>query len=85
MNISLAKLTPIQRGEIAIGNVYLAKGGKGPTKYWMVVQIADHRISVLGIDADGNITTAQNYLRHAIEGRQYVGHVQLNQLTLDIE
>ena len=90
MKLSTENLGPLERGEIVVGNVYSAKGGKAKTrddtKYWAVVAVGEHSVSMLGLDADGNVVTAQSYLKHVIEGRRLVGRVPaLETMTMEIE
>lgn len=66
-------------GPVLVGNIYAARGGIGrkrpDTKYWVVVAVAEHSVSALGLDEHGNVVTTANYLPHTFERRSLVGHV----------
>jgi hypothetical protein len=90
MKLSTENLGPLERGEVAVGNVYAAKGGKASqrddTKYWAVVAVKEHGVSLLGLDAEGHVVTTANYLKHAVSGRQLVGRVPgLATVVMEIE
>jgi hypothetical protein len=87
MKISTEDLTPSQRGEIEVGNVYLAKGGgKESAKYWCVIALKENSCCLLGLDEDGIVCTTANYLKHGMIQRQIIGKVSaLKTMVLKIE
>ena len=63
--------TPDIDTSLRIGNVYPCKGG-GKTRYWIVVGLDDVSVNMLGINADGRVTSTANYGVHVFANR-YVG------------
>jgi len=57
--------------ELVIGNVYAAKGGN-KTRYWVVVGIRDSTVILLGLNADGELSSAATYGAHVFsQGSRY--------------
>lgn len=50
--------------EVEIGNVYASKNTH-KTKAWIVVQITGNTVHLLGIDAEGEISSTQSYAAKA--------------------
>lgn len=86
---------PSRRHAMAVGNVYKCHGG-GKTRFWVVMGFDDRSVSMLGINAEGKVTSATTYGRHVFEGfhygdnlfkqRRLVGRVNgLEQLTFDLQ
>jgi hypothetical protein len=55
---------------VEVGDVYPAKGGRGDTKYWIVVGIGPKSYAtVLGLDESGHVVSGCVYGTWALEGR----------------
>lgn len=69
------------------GDVYPAKGGRGDTKYWLVVSINSRGYaSVLGLDEHGNVVSGQTYGAWAFKDRRLLGRCSsIASINLDIE
>ena len=74
-----------------IGNVYRAKGGT-LTKFWVIVKTRGNRAVVLGLDANGEITTGETYGLWVFDGstplfnRSLVGKIRgLENLKLEVD
>lgn len=70
--------------EVEVGNVYSSKNTH-KTKAWLVVNVCGNTVHLLGLDADGQISSTQSYGVHAIERRSLIGRVDLSSLEFDIE
>lgn len=66
--------------KVVPGNLYAAKGGK-PTKFWLVVSVRETSASMLGLDEEMNITTAQTYGTYAMERRPLLGTVDITKVS----
>lgn len=69
--------------EVAVGNVYCSKNTH-KTVAWVVVGLSGQAVHLIGLDAEGQVSSTQSYNRHAIEGRKLIGRVDLSQLEFDI-
>jgi hypothetical protein len=74
--------------KLAIGNVYVCKGG-GKTAYWVVVGIGERSVNLLGINRQGEVSSTANYGQHVFESnnfnREVIGHCAgINDLEFDI-
>lgn len=90
MKLSTENLGPMDRGEVLVGNIYMAKGGtngKRPrTVYWAVVATTETACSLLGLDDEGHVVTATSYNKHAVQDRRLVGRVPaLATMIMEIE
>jgi len=70
--------------EVAVGNVYASKNTH-KTVAWLVLSIRSHSVHMVGIDAEGQVSSTQSYNLHALEGRKLLGRVDLSRLEFDIE
>ena len=70
--------------EVEVGNVYSSKNTH-KTKAWLVLNITGNTVHLLGIDAEGQISSTQSYAMHAFERRTLIGRVDLSALDFDIE
>lgn len=52
--------------ELRIGNVYKCKGG-GKTAFFIVINMDDRAVQLIGINRDGIITSATAYGRHVFD------------------
>lgn len=52
--------------ELRIGNVYKCKGG-GKTAFFIVINMDDRAVQLIGINRDGIITSATAYSRHVFD------------------
>ena len=66
--------------KLRVGNVYPAKGGKGDTKYWVVLAIRNDAVHMIGLDKDGAITKAQSYGAHVFDGSSWAFNRNLSLL-----
>ena len=69
--------------EVAPGNVYPAKGGKGDTEYWLVVSLTKNGCNLLGFDKDGAPCSTASYLRSAMRERPLIGRTNIDNLVLE--
>lgn len=70
--------------DVEVGNVYASKNTH-KTVAWVVLAIHGNSVHMLGINAEGAITTTQSYGVHAMENRKLIGVVDLSKLEFDIE
>lgn len=70
--------------EVEVGNVYVSKNTH-KTKAWLVLAISGNTAHLLGIDAEGQISSTQSYGLCTIERRSLIGRVDLSALEFDIE
>lgn len=75
------KPTPPQ--EVEVGNVYGSKNTH-KTVAWIVLQVVGRTAHMVGVDADGQISTTQSYNVMAMEGRALIGRVDLSAMEFDI-
>lgn len=76
---------PIKQ-DVKIGNVYPAKGGRGNTKFWIVIARHQSAIVMLGLDAEGEVVSSQTYGFWSMEDRPVLGFCAgIEQLNFDIE
>lgn len=75
MKVNLGECPPQYRDGVQVGDVYPAKGGRGDTRYWLVLAItnSDRAAHMLGLDSAGEVVSTQTYGIHAIEDRQRIG------------
>lgn len=77
--------------EIRVGNVYKCKGGN-KTRFWVCMGFDEQSVSLLGLGANGEVTSAVSYGRHVFspisttfKPREVVGFCEsLEQLEFDI-
>jgi hypothetical protein len=66
-----------------IGDVYRAKGGPGPTRFYVIVALSGRMAHALGIDGEGVISSTTSYSTSVFAQREIVGRVAgLEELTL---
>ncbi|MCV6826039.1 MULTISPECIES: hypothetical protein [Halocynthiibacter] len=65
------------------GNVYKSKNTH-KTVAWVVLSVVGRAAHLVGIDAEGQITSTQSYNLHALENRALFGRVDLSALEFDI-
>ena len=70
--------------EVEIGNVYSSKNTH-KTAAWVVLNITGNTVHLLGLDAEGQVSSTQSYCRHSLERRSLIGRVNLSALEFDIE
>lgn len=86
MKVNLENLTPRQRGEVEVGNLYPGKGGRGNTMYWLVVALTEQGCCLLGLNAVGEVVSTASYNQRAMRERALIGRVEgLVNLTFEIE
>lgn len=70
----------------AIGDVYRAKGGRGETKFFVVVAIVGRVAHALGLNREGDIVSTTSYGCEVFAARDVVGRIPgLSEMTLNIE
>lgn len=76
------KITPrsdkVVKGAPAVGNVYLAGGGRrGSTHYWVVIGMTEtgSTLYMLGFTKAGDVSSTASYNAHSFEDRRIVGQV----------
>lgn len=69
-----------------VGDVYAAKGGKGESRYWLVVSVVENkRIVVLGLDEGGAVVGGASYGAWAMKDRPLLGRCDgLENMSLEI-
>ncbi len=76
---------PNPTGVVQVGDVFMARGGMLPD-YWVVVAVRDNSLCLLGIKANGDIVSAQNYGIRNFESRARIGVVEdLKDFTLNVQ
>lgn len=87
MKVEMGKIpVRISLDQPAVGDVYRAKGGRTPTKFFVIAAITGQVAHALGIDAEGAIVSTTSYGTHVFAGRDLVGRVdELQELTLNIQ
>jgi len=91
-NIPETVLSAVRERDVRPGNVYSAKGGKN-TAFWVVVAVNEKNVTALGINTQGEITSATTYYRSVFEGdgryreaRPILGFVEgIEDLTFDVQ
>lgn len=68
---------------VEIGNVYSSKNTH-KTKAWVVMSVYGNMVHLLGIDAEGQVSTTQSYNLHTMERRPLIGRVDISSLEFDI-
>lgn len=74
---------PSEPPAVEAGNVYSSKNTH-KTKAWVVMRVCGSTAHLLGIDADGQVSTTQSYNVCTMERRSLIGHVDLSSLEFDI-
>lgn len=87
MKIEIGKI-PVEISaldEVAVGNVYRAKGGRG-TQFFIVIAVTEQTAHAIGIDRDGNIVSTTSYGLHTFKRRDVVAKVPaLANMRIDLE
>lgn len=74
----------MNRDKPRIGDVYFAKGGRGPRIHIIIGQ-SDLSSYFVGLGSDGSVQSAGSYYTSVFEARQRVGHVEgLEELEFNI-
>lgn len=85
MKFNVGDLPPGVLSPVEVGNVYPAQGNR-PTVAWLTVAVRNSRVTLLGIDSEGQICSGQTYAEHAMADRPVIGRCSgLKDMTLDIE
>lgn len=75
---------PERAPEVEVGNVYSSKNTH-KTAAWIVLKITGNTVHLLGLDAEGEVSSTQSYGLHSFERRSLIGRVNLSALEFDIE
>ena len=69
------------------GDVYPSKGGRGETRFWVVISVNDKGYAAcIGIGDEGQVTSAQTYGRWSFEDRPLLGRCEsIIEMSFDIE
>lgn len=59
-------------GNVEVGNIYRAKGGK-LTRFFLVAAVMNETAHLFGLDLAGNIVSTQSYSTYHLENREIVG------------
>lgn len=70
--------------EVEVGNVYASKNTH-KTAAWLVMNITGNTVHLIGLDAEGEVSSTQSYGLHSFERRNLIGRVNLGPLEFDIE
>jgi len=75
MKINLGAVPAECRCGVQVGDVYPAKGGRGDTRYWLVIALTNSERSahMLGLDIAGEVVSTASYGVHALEDRERIG------------
>ena len=87
MQFDYTRLNPVfVTRQPAVGNLYLARGGK-PTRFWLVASITkDEGVKLLGLDSEGKICSTAGYNYKAVAGMPLVGYVpDFDKLEFQVE
>lgn len=85
MRFNTGEIPASVMGVVAVGNVYPAQGNR-PTVAWVVVSVRNGRITLLGIDAEGEVCSGQTYAEHTMQDRPLIGRCAgVETMALDIE
>lgn len=68
---------------VEIGNVYGSKNTH-KTVAWVVMAISGNTAHLLGLDAEGRISSTQSYNVHSFTIRKVIGVVDFSKLEFDI-
>lgn len=74
--------------DVCIGDVYVTKSGRGTgdPRFQIIVGQRDNVAIYVGIDKEGNVTTAGVYYNSCYERRTRVGRVSnMDEMNFDIE
>lgn len=70
---------------VCVGDVYPAKGGRGTTRFFIVVSVVGNMAHCLGVDLDGNVVSTTSYGTHVFEGRRLVGRAREVETLITID
>ena len=86
MRFNIASIpADVVQATVQVGNVYPAQGNR-PTSMWVVVAVRDRSACMLGLDAEGNVCSAQTYNCRALEDRPVIGLCAgIGDMKLDVE
>lgn len=75
MKVDLGDAPPECCDGVQVGDVYPAKGGRGDTRYWLVLAItnSDRTAHMLGLDIAGEVVSTASYGIHALLDRNRLG------------
>jgi hypothetical protein len=87
MKVDLNGIALPQGLDPVVGNLYVAKGGRGNTAYWLVIALnSTNGCVMLGLDPNGNVVSSASYNRYVMKTRQLVGFVKdLDKLVFELE
>lgn len=70
-----------------VGDVYPAFGGKGDSRYWLVVGVSrGKRVVVIGLDHAGAVVGAAAYIESAFHRRPLLGRCEnIKNMNLEID
>lgn len=72
---------PSPEHEPKVGNLYRSKGGRD-TKFWLLLSIKPGTTSAccLGLDENRNVVSAQTYATYALERREVIGRINVEDI-----
>lgn len=71
---------------VVSGNVYKAKGGRGDTKFWLIVSVRGLYCYCLGLNTSGEVVSASGYGCHAFHDREVVGFCpEISEINFNIQ
>lgn len=75
MKVDLGETPPQCCEGVQVGDIYPAKGGRGDTRYWLVLAVtnSDRTAHMLGLDISGEVVSTQTYSLHALTDRTRLG------------
>lgn len=86
MNFDTGDIPALLRSRPEVGDVYRAKGGRGETRFWLIVCITNQTAHALGLNAEGEIVSTTSYGLHVFAERWRAGRcADIAELRLSIE
>lgn len=75
MKVNMGDPPKVCNAGVQVGNVYPAKGGRGDTRFWLVLSLTNSEQSahMLGLNFGGEVVSTQSYSTHALREREVVG------------
>ena len=75
MKVNLGEAPPMYCDGVQVGDVYPAKGGRGDTRFWLVLALTNSEKSahLLGLNAAGEVVSTCTYGTFAMAERKRIG------------
>lgn len=75
MRVNLGDPPPRFTEGVTVGDIYPAKGGRGDTRFWLVVSLGHtgRTAHCLGLNADGEVVSTCSYSAYVLNERPRIG------------